>query len=228
MPAHTAITQELTRRLQQALPSARLELQSLPLVPELELLLINADFSNASLTPDETARVLDYPAYWAFCWASGQVVARWLLDRPALVAGRRVLDFGCGSGVAGIAAARAGAAEVIACDIDQDALLAAQANAARNGVELTFADDFDAIAGDIDLLLAADVLYDRANLSWLERFTHRASAVLVGDSRVRDFAFPGYRYLGQMTATTVPDLDEFDEFGRVNLYAGSFQRVVLG
>lgn len=215
---------ELERRLRAVLATARLEPHRLPLVPELELWLINADFSNAALTAEETARVLDYPAYWAFCWASGQVLARWLLDHPEVVAGKRVLDFGSGSGVAGIAAARAGAAEVIACDIDADALLACSINAERNGVELTLAPDFDAVAEPVDLILAADVLYDRVNLGWLDRFLQRAPAVLVGDSRVRNFDFPGYSSLGMHDAATVPDLDESAEFRRVTLYRGASHR----
>lgn len=210
----------LTACLRRALTDARCEPSPLPDVPELALYLLNADFSSAALTPDEVRAVFDYPAYWAFCWASGQVLARHLLDHPALVAGRRVLDFGCGSGVAGIAAAKAGAAEVIACDLDPDALLAAGHNAALNGVRLTLSDDFATVTGDIDLILAADVLYDRSNLGWLARFLQRSPRVLVADSRVKDFAEPGYRRLGSRRSSTWPDLDEFDEFRNVNLYLG--------
>jgi predicted nicotinamide N-methyase len=217
---HRIIEPQLSACLQRVLPSACAEAVALPDMPEIRLWLLNADFSNASLTRDEMQAVLNYPAYWAFCWASGQVLARWLLDNPQQVRGRTVLDFGCGSGVAAIAAARAGAARVLACDLDPDAVLATRINAGLNGVELTIADDFDHIDDDIDLILVADVLYDRANLAWLPRFLQRAPRVLVADSRIRDFSEPGYRAIGQQRSSTWPDLDEFDEFRSVNLYLG--------
>lgn len=211
---------ELTACLRRVLRSARAERSRLPEVPELELFLLNGDFSNAELTPEETRAVLEYPAYWAFCWASGQVLARYLLDHPELVAGRRVLDFGSGSGVAAIAAAKAGAAQVIACDLDPDALLATRCNAALNGVTLELSDDFEAVRTPVDLILAADVLYDRSNLHWLPRFLERAPEVLLADSRVKDFRAPGYHWIGRYHSTTWPDLDEHDDFRQVNLYRG--------
>lgn len=215
-PAHP----DLTACLRRVLGQARAERSRLPDVPEIELYLLNADFSNAALTPEETRAVLEYPAYWAFCWASGQVLARHLLDNPDTVAGRTVLDFGCGSGVAAIAAATAGAARVIACDLDPDALLATRCNAELNGVRVELADDYERVDAEIDLILVADVLYDRANLGWLPRFLQRAPTVLVADSRVKDFNMPGYRWIGRASSSTWPDLDEFDEFRSVNLYRG--------
>lgn len=220
MSEYSCATRQLSECLQRVLPSARAELTRLPSVPELSLYLLNADFSSAALSGEEVLAVLNYPAYWAFCWASGQVMARWLLDHPHEVAGRTVLDFGCGSGVAAIAAAKAGAARVIACDLDPDALLAARHNARCNAVELELCADFADVRGDLDLILVADVLYDRANLDWLPRFRRRAARVLVADSRVKNFSAPGYRRLAAFTGTTWPDLDEFDEFRSVQLYLG--------
>lgn len=217
---HRKIEPELTARLQPVLAAARAESTTLPDVPELSLWLLNADFSSAALTRDEMNAVLQYPAYWAFCWASGQVLARWLLDHPEVVAGRTVLDFGSGSGVAGIAAAKAGAARVLACDLDPDALLATRLNAALNAVEIELYADFDHIDTALDLILVADVLYDRANLVWLPRLLARAPQVLVADSRIKDFSAPGYRAIGCQRSSTWPDLDEFDEFREVNLYLG--------
>lgn len=217
---HRKIEPELTARLQPVLAAARAESTTLPDVPELSLWLLNADFSSAALTRDEMNAVLQYPAYWAFCWASGQVLARWLLDHPEVVAGRTVLDFGSGSGVAGIAAAKAGAARVLACDLDPDALLATRLNAALNAVEIELYADFDQIDTVLDLILVADVLYDRANLVWLPRLLARAPQVLVADSRIKDFSAPGYRAIGCQRSSTWPDLDEFDEFREVNLYLG--------
>lgn len=217
---HRKIEPELTARLQPVLAAARAESTTLPDVPELSLWLLNADFSSAALTRDEMNAVLQYPAYWAFCWASGQVLARWLLDHPEVVAGRTVLDFGSGSGVAGIAAAKAGAARVLACDLDPDALLATRLNAALNAVEIELYADFDQIDTVLDLILVADVLYDRANLVWLPRLLARAPQVLVADSRIKDFNAPGYCAIGCQRSSTWPDLDEFDEFREVNLYLG--------
>lgn len=212
---------ELTERLQHYVPGARAEAQVLPQAPELTLYLLNPDFPQHGLTHDQVQAILNYPAYWAFCWASGQVLARYLMDHPEQVAGKRVMDFGCGSGVAGIAAALAGA-EVVACDIDADALEATCVNAALNDVSIALEDSFDDCSGHFDLVLAADVLYDRENLPWLERFLERAPQALVADSRIRNFEFPGYHKLGEWQSNTMPDLDESAEFRQVSLYLGSY------
>lgn len=211
-------TRSLQQRLQRIIPGARLEPLRPPGCPAIELLLLNADYPQGALDPEQVRRVMDNPLYWVFCWAAGQVLARYLADNPDQVAGRRVLDFGCGSGVVAIAAARAGAAEVIACDNDPDALAATALNARRNGVELTLCADFHAAQGELDLIAVADVLYDRANLPWLDTLRARAGQVLVADSRVKDFAHPAYRQLGRFDSGTVPDLDESAEFRDVRLY----------
>lgn len=168
--------------------------------------------------------VMAEPSYWAFCWASGQVLARFLLDNPAWVTGKRVLDFGSGSGVVAIAAAKAGAAKVLACDIDPVALKATEINTQHNQVPVTLFEDFYAIDETIDLIIVADVLYDRENLPWLGRFLERADQVLVADSRVKDFDYPNYRLIDRQQGTTVPDLDEFDEFRDVRIYCGERRR----
>jgi predicted nicotinamide N-methyase len=208
----------LQQRLRGIIPGARLEWVRPPGCPALELLLLNADYPQGALDAEQVRRVMDNPLYWVFCWASGQVLASYLLQQPACVAGRRVLDFGCGSGVVAIAAALAGAAEVIACDSDPDALAVTELNAARNGVTLTLAGDFAAVDGEIDLILVADVLYDRANFPWLRRFVERGTAVLIADSRVKDFDCPPYRPVGSRESCTIPDLDESPEFRDVRLY----------
>ncbi|KIL02978.1 50S ribosomal protein L11 methyltransferase [Pseudomonas sp. S5(2021)] len=209
------------RELQQALAAllgdARLAAETLP-GTDLRLWLIDAANMDRAFSPDETRRILEEPPYWCFCWASGLALAQWLAERPEWVRGRRVLDFGAGSGVAAIAAARAGAAEVVACDLDPLALAACRANAALNEVQLSYSADFFAEADRFDLIIVADVLYDRANLPLLDQFLSRGREALVADSRVRDFAHPLYQRLGMLEACTWPDLAEPAEFRRVSLY----------
>ncbi|NIF18039.1 50S ribosomal protein L11 methyltransferase [Pantoea sp. Cy-639] len=210
--------------LQQALSGligeARLVVSELPDC-DLKLWLIDERNMDRAFSSDETRRILEEPPYWSFCWASGLAMARYLAEHPHWVRDKRVLDFGAGSGVAGIAAARAGALEVVACDLDPLALEACRANATLNGVALTYSCDFFAEADRFDLVLVADVLYDRANLPLLDQFLSRGRQALVADSRVRDFRHPLYRPLGVLDALTLPDLAEPHEFRRVSLYHAS-------
>lgn len=212
---------DLSQKLASVIPGALATRQTLPQVPELSLWLMDEAYPQFELGSDDIARIMQYPAYWAFCWASGQVMARWILDNPGWVRGLTVLDFGCGSGVVAIAAAKAGAARVIACDNDPDALLATRKNAAIAGVTLDYLDDFDCRPAVIDRLLVADVLYDRANLPLLKLFLRSAEQVLVADSRIRNFSEPGYERVLKAQSCTVPDLSESEEFNSVSLYLGS-------
>jgi predicted nicotinamide N-methyase len=207
----------LQAALNELLGAARLVVEPLP-DTDLRLWLIDAANMDRAFSAEETRRILEDPPYWSFCWASGLVLARWLAERPEWVRGKRVLDFGAGSGVAAIAAAKAGAAEVVACDLDPLALAACQANAALNEVELRYSQDFFGEADRYDLIIVADVLYDRANLPLLDHFLSRGREALVADSRVRDFAHPLYRRLDVLDACTWPDLAEPAEFRQVSLY----------
>ncbi len=207
----------LQQSLSQLLGDARLVATALP-GTELKLWLIDADNMDRAFSPDETRRILEEPPYWSFCWASGLALARFLAEHPHWVAGKRVLDFGAGSGVAGIAAVRAGAAEVVACDLDPLALEACRANAELNDVQLGYSADFFAEADRFDLILVADVLYDRANLPLLDQFLSRGRQALVADSRVRDFRHVAYQRLAMLHAHTLPDLAEPHEFRDVSLY----------
>ena len=207
----------LLQPLQQLLGDAQLSVETLP-GTDLKLWLIDALNMDRAFNPEETRRILEEPPYWCFCWASGLALARWLAERPNWVHGKRVLDFGAGSGVAAIAAAKAGALEVVACDLDPLAIEACRANAALNGVELSYSPDFFAEDDRFDLIIVADVLYDRANLPLLDHFLSRGREALVADSRVKDFQHPLYQRLGMLDACTWPDLAEPAEFRHVSLY----------
>lgn len=209
----------LTQCIQNMLPDASLSVQELPQCREIKLWLVDPIPMQRAFSQDEILAIQAYPAYWAFCWASGQVLARYILDNPEVVKDKRVMDFGAGSGIVAIAAIMAGAKQVIACDIDPDALLSCQENARLNEVEFELHGDLFEFDQEIDLLIAADVLYDKANLPLLDVFLDKAPEVLVADSRVKNFNFPPYQAIGQVDSFTVPDLDELDEFRLVNLYS---------
>jgi predicted nicotinamide N-methyase len=165
-----------------------LRLTTAPLVPEIRLYL--ADDPHLLWARLEAAAGEPMPApFWASAWPGGQVLSRFVLDDPSLVLGRRVLDLGCGGGIAAIAAAMAGASSVIGNDIDPCAALAARANAAANRVELDVltADLLDGAypLPDVDLVLVGDALYsapvaDRV-LRLLSTYADRDTQVLIGD-----------------------------------------------
>lgn len=212
---------QLTAEIRKTLSAARIIPVTLPDCNGLRLYLLDDDFPRAPLSPEEMEAALNEPAYWIFCWASGLALARKILRKPELVRGKKVLDFGAGSGVVACAAAMAGAREVVACDIDPVSLTASAANAALNGVSVRLAGDFFTLKEDFDLVLAADVLYDKANHHFLDAFLQRAPEVLVADSRVKNLQVPPYRLSGEEDAGTLPDLNEFDEFRRVRFYQAS-------
>ena len=217
-PSLTSV--ELGRRLREVIPGAALEVLALPDAPNIRLALLQPSYPQHLLDSEAITKIMNTPMYWAFCWASGQVLARLIMDNPHYVKGRRVLDFGAGSGVAGIAAALAGAREVVVCDNDPLALLACQRNAQLNGVTLKLSPAFESYEGAIDIILASDVLYDRENLGWLEVFLRRAPSVLVADSRIRDFRAKNYQLISTSSSYTLPDLDESQEFRQVKVYLG--------
>ena len=154
-----------------------------PLVPEITLYLASEVLPLWKKTEEELAEMGVPPPYWAFAWAGGQALARYVLDHPDLVAGKRVLDIGSGSGLVGIAAAKAGAASVLAADIDAFALAAIALNAHANGVQLAITGE-DRIGGPapFDVILVGDLFYERPLaerlLAWL---TPLPALVLMGD-----------------------------------------------
>lgn len=214
----------LTQTIQKTLSMGCIERTVLPQCPEIELYLLNADFPQQGLSPDEARAIMLEPAYWVFCWASGQSLSRWILDNPQAVRGKRILDFGTGSGVVAIAAVLAGANKVIACDIDPLAQQAAIENCQLNGVDVDIRGDWHTIDDKLDLIIVADVLYDKENLPLLNQFIARADEVLVADSRVKNFDLPPYEKIAELESTTLPDLDEFDEFRQVRIYYADSRR----
>ena len=161
--------------------------QEVPFVPEIRLLTAAEPFGLWDRTE------LDAPPFWAFPWAGGQALARYVLDHPTAVTGRRVLDIASGSGLVAIAAAKAGAASVAACDIDPNAVAAIGINASANDAAI-FPRTFDLADGDLreaEVVLAADVFYQRELAELALRFL-RAAAGSGADVLVAD---PGRAFL---------------------------------
>lgn len=208
--------------LRQRIPDCRLVRTRLSGIPELSLYLINADYPRDNLDHEQAAALMDSPPFWGFCWASGQVLARTLLDNPEWVRDRCLVDFGAGSGVVGLAAAMAGARRVVICDQDPFALRAARLNAAAAGLDVELASSLEAVLdGDpqsLDMVTVADVFYDRDNLPLLDLLLKRFRTVLVSDSRLGGRPLPGMETIGHRESHTVPDLGESAEFNHVALY----------
>ncbi len=157
-----------------------------PLVPEIQLHLAVETVDIWEQTEEALGEMGLPPPFWAFAWAGGQALARYCLDQPDIVAGKTVLDFAAGGAVSGLAAKRAGASQVIACELDAFAIAACRANAKANGLEL------DTALGDLvgkdegwDVILAGDVFYEaepaRLIGGWLESLAARGATVLIGD-----------------------------------------------
>ncbi|CDZ52712.1 class I SAM-dependent methyltransferase [Neorhizobium galegae] len=167
-------------------------LMSPPHVPEIRLHLASEAHDLWLKTEEDLEEIGLPPPFWAFAWAGGQGLARYILDHSDVVAGKTVLDFASGSGLVAIAASLAGAADVLAADIDPWAASAIALNAAENGVAMrsTAADQIGK-AVEADVILAGDVFYDRdfaaALIPWLTRLAGEGKLVLVGD--------PGRSYL---------------------------------
>jgi len=157
--------------------------------------------------------------YWAFAWAGGRAMAQWLLEHPEAVRGKRVLDFGCGSGIAGVQAARLGAAEVWAADIDELALQATSVNAALNQVDVKICrSPLQQHLPEVDLFLAGDVLYDpncRPLLQWLlgaipEALLAEPDAALQCFHPFESSAVSLHK-AATTISSTLPEIGDFDE-----------------
>lgn len=165
---------------------ANTDLMRPPHVPEVQLHLASEAHDLWLKTEDELQEIGLPPPFWAFAWAGGQGLARHILDHPELVAGKRVLDFATGSGLVAIAAMKAGAAQVLAADIDPWVETAVSLNAAANGVEFDFTrENLIGRTVDVDVILAGDVFYDRdfaaALVPWFKQLSAEGKQVIVGD-----------------------------------------------
>ncbi|MBV8654199.1 MAG: methyltransferase [Alphaproteobacteria bacterium] len=189
-------------------------LEAPPIVPEIRLHLATEITPIWLATEATLARDGVPPPYWAFAWAGGQALARYVLDHKALVEGRRVLDFGAGSGLVSIAASLAGAAQVTAAEIDPIAAAAINLNAELNGVAIAIEPD-DVIGRDgaaWDVILVGDMCYERPLADrlteWLRRLAAAGKPVLLGD--------PGRTYLpksglAEVARYTVPTSLELED-----------------
>jgi predicted nicotinamide N-methyase len=196
-------------------------LRPVPLVPEVSLHLADDAFrvweeAERNVGASTVGEAGLPPPFWAFAWAGGQALARYILDHPETVARRSVLDLGSGSGLAAIAAAVAGASSVLASEVDPFAAAAISLNAAANGVRIDVAGDvLDGIGEDAAVILAADVWYERQladrAITMLRRANRRGADVLVGDigraflprSTLRELATYDVPVLAELENTSV-------------------------
>ena len=174
-----------------------------PLVPEVRLHLAHEAVPIWQKTEEELGEIGLPPPFWAFAWAGGQALARYVLDHPALVKGKSVLDLATGSGLVAIAAKKAGAESVLAADIDRFACAAARLNAQVNDVAIEISDEdlLQEAPASFDVVLVGDLFYEKALAervhNWLVEARARGASILIGD--------PGRSYLPKSALTHVID-----------------------
>ena len=194
-------------------------LQPTPHAPELSLHLADEVTPIWKLTEEALEAIGLPPPFWAFAWAGGQALARYVLDNPGIVAGKRVVDFATGSGIVAIAAMKAGAASVLAADIDVFCEAAVGLNAEANGVDVAFTDrnllDAPPPVGPpfgADVLLAGDICYERpmaeAVMAWLAQGRAAGAAVLIGDPGRTYFPKEGLEKLAEYQVPTTRELED--------------------
>ena len=187
-----------------------------PYVPEVRLHRADEAFTLWERTEDEAGEEGLPPPFWAFAWAGGQALGRYVLDHPELVRGRHVLDLAAGSGLVAIAAALAGAASVRASEIDVLAVAAIALNAEANGVavDATLADVLDGDGAPADVVLAGDVFYERTFAGrvaqFLERAGSRGADVAVGDPGRAYLPRAGFERLASYDVPVVRALEDAD------------------
>ncbi|MGQ0674376.1 MAG: class I SAM-dependent methyltransferase [Hyphomicrobium sp.] len=185
-----------------------------PLVPELRLHLAEESLPIWQKTEEQLGEMNVPPPYWAFAWAGGQALARYVLDHSDLVRGRSVLDLGSGSGLTAIAAGMAEAASVLASDIDRMALAAVALNAAANGVavETTDADLLAASPAEHQVVLVGDLFYERQLaervLAFVEAAVSTGSVVLIGDPQRNYFPRGRFRQAAEYQVPVTRELED--------------------
>ena len=203
---------------------ANTRLQPVPHAPELSLWVADELTPIWRLTEEELGEMGVPPPFWAFAWAGGQALSRWLLDHPEEVAGKRVLDFAAGSGLVGIAAMKAGAASALCADIDPFCGAAVRLNGEANGVPLTFtADDLlDASPPQVDVICAGDVCYEKPMtervLAWLGEAKAQGVRVIIGDPGRTYFPKTGLEFLAEYRVPTTRELED-QEVKRSSVWA---------
>jgi predicted nicotinamide N-methyase len=192
-------------------------IDSPPLCPEIKLRFLREDAPIKAKAPVWRGKphLFDWEGprpYWAFAWGGGQALARFILDHPAYIRGRRVVDFGAGSGIAGIAATLSGAALVIATDVDPIAIRAVQTNAALNHVFIGIMceDISKKRRQNWDVLLAGDVFSTGGNPDWLLPWARRNRLILIGEPPFRGFPKEHLRLLENYSVRTFPDFEHPD------------------
>jgi predicted nicotinamide N-methyase len=194
---------------------ANTRLQRPPHTPELELWLADEITPIWRMTEEELDRLGLPPPFWAFAWAGGQAVARYLLDHPQEAAGKRVIDFATGSGLVAIAAMKAGAASALGADIDGYCAMAVQLNAEANGVAVGFTDRdlLQAPPPAANLITAGDICYEKPMaeraLAWLRRAHDVGAKVLIGDPGRSYFPKQGLVQLAEYQVETTRELEDF-------------------
>ncbi len=193
---------------------ANTRLQAPPHAPELRLHLADEVTPIWRMTEEELGAVGLPPPFWAFAWAGGQALARWVLDHPEEVRGRRVLDLATGSGLVAIAAMRAGAAGALGADVDAFCEAAVALNAEANGVEVAFTgeDLTGSEPPDVDVVLAGDIAYEQPLAlrvrAWLDRARARGARVLIGDPGRSHFDPAGLTPLAEYRVATTRELED--------------------
>lgn len=191
-------------------------LQAPPHAPELKLHLADEITPIWRLTEEALEEMGLPPPFWAFAWAGGQALARYILDNPETVAGKRVVDFAAGSGIVAIAAMKAGAASALAADIDGFCAEAVALNAAANGVEVAFTDTdlLDSPPPAADLILAGDICYEKPLaervMGWLTAARAQGSTVLIGDPGRTYFPREGLIKLAEYQVPTTRELEDME------------------
>ena len=189
-------------------------IQPPPHTPELSLHLADEVTPIWRLTEEALAEIGLPPPFWAFAWAGGQALARYVLDHPDEVAGKRVIDFASGSGIVGIAAMRAGAGHVLATDIDPFCGAALAVNGELNGVRIDFTDQnlLEAPPPDVDVILAGDICYEKPLatqvMDWLAAAHVRGTRVLIGDPGRSYFPRVGLEKLAEYEVPTTRELED--------------------